>query len=148
MAEVSAQARMCLSCDGTYLISVEIKLPRVISGVSIGVMPPRPERLIELRDQALTVVKARGRVMPFAGGPPRLVYREGKGRRCITIAYRMLAKRGCYDLDVTTRTGLMKIEWSNEGRVDVVSYKPGAWENRLGDLSYNVTCGRIPTELD
>jgi hypothetical protein len=124
---------------------VQIKLPRVMSHGSLGGMAPRPERLIELRDQALTVVKARGRMMPFAGGPPRLVYREGKGRRCFTIAYRMLAKRGCYDLDVTTRTGLMKIEWSDEGRVDVVSYKRGVWESRLGDLSYNVaTRGRVP----
>ena len=122
-----------------------MKLPRLIPHGSLDGMSPRPERLIELRDLALTVVKARGRVMPFAGGPPRLVYREGKGRRCITIAYRMLTKRGCYDLDVTTRTGLLKIEWSDEGRLDVVSYKPGVWESRLGDLSYNVTHGRIST---
>jgi hypothetical protein len=121
---------------------VQIKLQCVISHDSLDGMSPRPERMIELRDLALTVVKARGRVMPFAGGQPRLVYREGKGRRCITIAYRMLAKRGCYDLDVTTRTGLMKVEWSDEGRVDVVSYKRGVWESRLGDLSYNVTARR------
>jgi hypothetical protein len=123
---------------------VQIKLPCVTSRGSLEGMMPRPEHVIELRDLALTVVKARGRVMPYAGGPPRLVYREGKGRRCMTIAYRMLAKRGCYDLDVTTRTGLMKVEWSDDGRVDVVSYKRGVWESRLGDLSYKVAArGRV-----
>ena len=98
----------------------------------------RRERAIALKELALLVVKARGHVMPFAGGPPRLVYRQGKGRRCLTVAHRILAKRGCYDLDVTTRTGLLKIEWTDDGRVDVVSYRPGDWERRLANLANEV----------
>jgi hypothetical protein len=92
------------------------------------------ERAIELRDLALVVVKRRGQVMPFGKGSAKRFYRDGSGRRSITIAYR-IPERGCHDLDITTRTGLLKIEWSDDGRVNVVSYKPGAWEQRLAELS-------------
>jgi hypothetical protein len=96
----------------------------------------RHQRAVELRDIALTIVQQRGKEQPVRGRSPALVYREGKGRRSIRIAYRIEPKRGMRQtLDITLRAGLLSIEWSDDGRVEVLSYKPGPWERQIADMA-------------
>ena len=40
-----------------------------------------------------------------------------------------------YGLDIFAARKVLNIEWSNDGRVDVICYKPGAWEQRLLKLA-------------
>lgn len=36
-----------------------------------------------------------------------------------------------YGLDVWSPHKVLNVEWDDDGRVVVVSYKPGAWESKL-----------------
>jgi hypothetical protein len=36
-----------------------------------------------------------------------------------------------YGLDIWWNNKVLNVEWSDDGRTDVVSYKPGRWESEL-----------------
>jgi hypothetical protein len=112
------------------------------------------ERAIELRDLALSIVKARGEWMKTKPGWPNLLaFNNGDLR----IAYRspfqkmppppsgelirtsmahglMPLENLPYGLDIWARGKVLNVEWS-DGDVNVRSYKAGSWERELETLA-------------
>jgi len=112
------------------------------------------DRAIELRDLALTLVKARGGWQE-GGGPKSFEYRVAS----LTVAHRSpfqklpalggdvvraarahgrMAKNNLpHGLDIWWRPDgkVLNVEWSDNGEVIVVGYKPGLWEQELERLA-------------
>ncbi|MFY9836772.1 MAG: hypothetical protein WAK55_09930, partial [Xanthobacteraceae bacterium] len=109
---------------------------------------------IQLRNLALRLVKARGIWERSHGGPHLLMFREGANG--LVIGYRTpfqrvpppsalakyVAALNCkasfgnlpYGLDVWRKYKVLNIEWSDDGCVDLVSYRSGQWERELKRL--------------
>jgi len=103
---------------------------------SLAGMLSRCDRAIELRDIALGIVRWRGTQQVVRDGRPSRIFRDGADRHSLIIAYRKPAKPDMrHSLDITSRTGILKIEWWGEDHVNVLSYKRGAWERRLADMA-------------
>jgi hypothetical protein len=103
------------------------------------------ERAVQLRDLALRVIKARG-TWPSFGGGPRLLTFNDVGLSGLSISYRtpfqrlppppeflkyLAARDGKtasknlpYGLDVWQDRKVLNVEWSDNGRVDVVATRP------------------------
>lgn len=119
------------------------------------------DRAIELRDMALSVVKARGAMEGTRDGPNLLTFRDD-GPAGIIILYRTPFQRLPFDpppalahylaaqagkpppgnmpfgLDICAPKKVLNIEWAEGDRcVNMVSYKPGQWERELEKLAGN-----------
>ena len=98
------------------------------------------DRAIELRDLALAVVKARGTMVPPSGKRASVLTFSKDG---LTVFYRTPfqqlpegnTKNLPYGLDIWRGRKVMNIEWADDGRVDVVSYRQGPWERELEALA-------------
>ena len=117
----------------------------------------KQDRAIELRDLALSVVKARGAWQGTWGGAGLLTYRDGG----LIIAYRspfqqlpqpsgevvrkamaygvMPPKSLPYGLDIWAPRKVLNIEWSDAGDIAVRDYKAGPWEQELERLAAEIT---------
>jgi hypothetical protein len=117
----------------------------------------RRERAIELRNMALAVLRAcGGRTEAHAAG--RKLNLVGFDRGGLKILYRtpfqklpkaservkyFAALHGVrnggenlpYGLDIWRNGKVLNIEWADDGRVELVSYKPGSWEGELERLA-------------
>jgi hypothetical protein len=114
----------------------------------------RNERAIQLRDLALPIVQARGKMVPTKIGSSVLAYNDKKFEmiyrtpfpklphgpeflKYLAALQRRTIANLPYGLDIW-RTGIGKvlnIEWSDDGSVDVVSYRTGEWEFELKNLA-------------
>ena len=113
----------------------------------------KQERAIELRDLALSVVKARGawtktkpgepNLLMFDNGDLRIAYRSpfqkmpppsGELIRTSMALGLMPLEKLPYGLDIWARGKVLNVEWS-DGDVNVRSYKAGSWERELETLA-------------
>jgi hypothetical protein len=110
------------------------------------------ERAIQLRDLAVSMIRERGKLEPAIGDVKLMMFQD----RDLRIVYRtpfqqlprkavapqhakyLAAMRGKpspdslpYGLDIFCPAKVLNIEWDDKGRIDVLSYKPGDWEQRL-----------------
>jgi len=115
------------------------------------------DRAIELRNLALAVVRLHGTWEPVLGGPNSLKFR-GSGGFIIgfrtpfqklpldalpELAHYLAAQARKppprtlpYGLDIWAPKKVLNIEWTeDDGRIDVVSYRPGRWECGLEKLA-------------
>ena len=79
------------------------------------------DRAIGLSNMALAVVKAHGE--PALGAPHVLESHAG----ALIIQYRTSPAV----LDIAAPFKVLRVKWTDDGRVNVVTYKPGSWEQRL-----------------
>lgn len=115
----------------------------------------KKERAIHLRNLALKLIKARGTWVPMSGGPRLLTFDDVLSG--LSICYRtpfqrvpqppeyvkyFAALNGYarsrnlpYGLDVWWNKTVLNVEWSDDGRLDVVSYRAGQWERDLERLA-------------
>jgi hypothetical protein len=110
-------------------------------------------RAIELRDMALSVVKARGAWQEMQGGPNVLMYFNGDLRIAFRTPFQNFPPDGSdvvsqaitdgvmhsqglpYWLDVWAPRKVLNVEWADAGYVAVRGYKAGPWEQRLESLA-------------
>ena len=91
---------------------------------------PRVLRAVELRDAALKVIRAIG----IDGGGPIGIEAESLG---IKIAARKWPPKLhhqllTYGLDVwTPKAKVLNINWDDDGRIVLITFKRGEWEARL-----------------
>ena len=110
----------------------------------------KQERAIELRDLALTVVRAHGSWQSLGNKLRLLTYNSDDLRIALQTAFQLLpshvpplakylaAQRGMpspvnlpYVIDVWDGGKVLSVQWADDGAVLVVSYKPGTWERDL-----------------
>jgi hypothetical protein len=94
----------------------------------------RKQRAIQLRDLALFAIKTGGAQTCAA---INLAMRERPNDLYIhyrTVPYlpaSVLSRNLPYGLNIWSGNKVLNIEWSDDGRTDVVSYRPGPWEREL-----------------
>jgi hypothetical protein len=92
----------------------------------------KKQRAVQLRDLALKAIKTGG-ASPSSHGP--------QGGKDLHIQYRTplyplqpwptRSRNLPYGLDIWCNNKVLNIEWSDDGRIEVVSYRPGEWERDL-----------------
>jgi hypothetical protein len=94
----------------------------------------KKQRAVQLRDLVLMAIEAIGT------GPNGDRSAIGERPNHLYISYRAipyprahptLSKNLPYDLDIWWNNKVLNIEWSDDGRIEVVSYEPGPWEGEL-----------------
>ncbi len=115
----------------------------------------KKERAIQLRNLALELITARGTWVPMSGGSHLLAFDDalsGLSISCRTPFHHVpqppeyvkyvaapdgytRSRNLPYGLDVWWNNKVLNIEWSDDGRVDVVSYRAGQWERDLERLA-------------
>jgi hypothetical protein len=105
------------------------------------VRPTKKARAIKLRDKALKVVRAEGKLSPLLTGKTVLFKTLTFQSGYIEIHYRSPfgpihdAFVMPYGLDVYCPKKVLVVEWDDAGEVHVVGFRPGEWEGKLAALA-------------
>jgi len=102
------------------------------------------DRIIELRDMALAVLKAQGQWQKVHNGARLLVFHGA-----LFIAHRAFQKLPPvaapartkrkpmalpYGLDIFAGGKVLRLQWDNDDRIHIEAYRPGEWECELEKL--------------
>ena len=112
-------------------------------------------RAVKLRDAAIAIVRRCGtwetdrfgviKIMGARTGAIRIIYRtpfqpitsDQSRQKYLGALYRIpLRKNLSYGLDIWAPKKVLNIEWSEQGKVELVSFRPGEWEAQLIAAAY------------
>jgi hypothetical protein len=102
----------------------------------------KKERATKLRDEALRLVRSKGKLSPMLTGKTvlfkTLTYHNGDLQIHYRAPFEPIPNDEAimpYGLDVYWPKKVLSIEWDDTGEVRIVGFRPGEWEGKLAALA-------------